>query len=246
MNDSQFDQSNNMTVKTNDIEKTITNESQTVEGNDKDSNMKSVKIKKCETCGEKFIGTEKVIKEKLYQHVKSKHLSGVTMEVSKKSVENKDIPSSNSTPKPATPNSVRNNPQRIATPLPATPKPNRSITQRVTNPMPAMPNSAKINSQSQENLQKKKTTYRKKCEICHQMIFGTAEILDKHINSCKVYGKLFKQTSNGFDCLQCSEKQMAREKILLHIRAKHLKKVQVTCITYSTLRFLLKVPSRRK
>ena len=89
-----------------------------------------------------------------------------------------------------------------------------------------MHSGASLQNQPKMNVEKVKT-YRKQCEICQQLIFGTALSLETHISNCKIYGKYFKRTSSGYECVECLEKLLGRERIIAHIRAKHRNLIQV-------------------
>ena len=90
MKKSQYDQSSEKRIKNNsefndENDKNITNQSQTDKSSDETvKNMKSVKIKKCGKCQEKFIGTEQIIQERLSQHIKTKHSIGTNLEAMEK------------------------------------------------------------------------------------------------------------------------------------------------------------------
>ena len=100
------------------------------------------------------------------------------------------------------------------------------IQEKISNHIKNMHSGASLQNQPKIDVEKAKT-YRKQCEICQQMIFGTAFSMETHISNCKIYGKYFKRTSSGYECVECLENHLGRERIIAHIRAKHRNLIQV-------------------
>lgn len=77
--------------------------------------------------------------------------------------------------------------------------------------------------ETQKNPEKKPGQWQK-CENCQEMILANGNF-GKHYNSCRLYSRFFKKSSDGYlyECLKCPEKRLEREKMIHHIIGNHLK-----------------------
>merc|ERR1712166_788332 len=72
------------------------------------------------------------------------------------------------------------------------------------------------NQQNQGGSYEKKMT---KCEYCQESVFLTS----KHTNSCKIYYKFMKKSSDVYQCQLCSFETSIRFYMYNHIKNKHRK-----------------------
>ena len=75
--------------------------------------------------------------------------------------------------------------------------------------------------ETQKNPEKKQGQWQK-CENCQEMILANGNF-GKHYNSCRLYSRFFKKSSDGYlyECLKCPEKRLEREKMIHHIIGNH-------------------------
>ena len=70
------------------------------------------------------------------------------------------------------------------------------------------------------------------CEFCHELIPGHR--LAIHVNSCKIFFKHMKKSSNGFDCKACTFKAESTGKMTARLKLyEHLKKTHKICMEYN-------------
>ena len=78
--------------------------------------------------------------------------------------------------------------------------------------------------ETQKNPEKKQGQWQK-CENCQEMVLANGNF-GKHYNSCRLYSRFFKKSSDGYlyECLKCPEKRLEREKMIQHILGNHIKR----------------------